>query len=666
MQESKGQKQAVIQASGMGLLGQILELIPYAVFWKDRHSNYLGCNPTFAQQCGLADAAEIVGLSDFDMPWSKAEAEAYRLDDAQVMDSGESKLHIVETQCDQNGGVYWLDTCKVPLVNAKEEVVGVLGVYADITEQREGSIELARTRSYLEAAIDGIDSGIVLYDEEEQLVFCNDKYRQIYPMPADQMRPGMTYEQVLSGFYRHHWPNDPDGLDEWVGVRLEQHRRCEPEWVQQIGERQIRVSDQRTSDGGIVSLRTDVTAMKGIEAELRQAKEEADKANAAKSQFLANMSHEIRTPMTAILGFTEMLLGMDVQGDARRAVETIQGNGKHLLGLINDILDLSKVEADRVEPDYEEVVLASMLDDVVDLMIVRASSAEVELSIDYAGPVPDRVWTDSPRVKQILVNLVGNAIKFTEKGSVTLRPSWVVTDGKGMLCIDVVDTGIGLTEEQISRIFQPFEQADCTTTRKYGGTGLGLTISTRFAHLLGGRLSVQSEVGSGSTFRLELPECMAVGSELWTPDQAPYACKRVIAPKPVVQTDALAGRHVLLAEDGLDNQHLISYVLRGVGATVTLAANGEEAIAVVEDCRRNGQQLDLVLMDMQMPVLDGYEATGRLIAEGCTLPIVALTANAMEGDRERCLGAGCCDYVSKPVPFAQLIEVCMRWMPQAA
>lgn len=643
----------------MRLLARILELIPYAVFWKDRESRYLGCNHTFGRMAGCSQPGEIVGKDDYDLPWSREEAEAYRADDSAVMESGQSKLHIIESQANADGKDTWLDTSKVPLLNSEGEVVGILGIFADITDQRENEIELMHTRSYLEAAIEGIDSGIVLYDKDDKLVFCNDNYRGIYPMPAELMAPGRTYEQILRSFYIHTWGAAGEIEDAWVKERLDRYHLCESEWIQQIGDRQIRVSDQRTCDGGTVSLRTDITEMKLVEEELRQAKNLAEQANEAKSRFLANMSHEIRTPMTAILGFAEVLLNMDLDGEARHAAATIQGNGKHLLGLINDILDLSKVEAERVEVNLEEVEFCGLLEDVVDLLIVRARLSEISLEIDYTAEVPRRIWTDPPRVKQVLVNLVGNAIKFTEKGGVRLRPRWEDVDGVGTLLVDVIDTGIGLTPEQVERIFLPFEQADCTTTRKYGGTGLGLSISTRFAQLLGGSLGVQSEQGVGSTFTLALPGCRAKGSELWLPGASRRELPEV---RPAEASAAsLKGVRVLLAEDGLDNQHLFTFILRKAGAEIALASNGEEAVSLFSEMLAGGKPPHVVLMDMQMPVLDGYGATGRLLELGCEAPIVALTANAMEGDRKRCIEAGCRDYISKPVPFQVLVDTCKRW-----
>ncbi|MFO1065728.1 MAG: response regulator [Pirellulales bacterium] len=396
--------------------------------------------------------------------------------------------------------------------------------------------------------------------------------------------------------------------------------------------------------------------------ELQTALSAAQAADRSKSEFLANVSHEIRTPMTAVLGFTDMLLDeLNVDAGNPRAVEAvkvIRRNGDHLLGLINDILDLCKVEAGMFTVDEEVCSPRQVVNETMELLRGRAEDKGLTLQLQLEEPVCDAVQTDAKRLKQILVNLIGNAIKFTDAGqvSVTLRHS---AELQPRLEFDITDTGIGISGEQRNKLFQPFTQGDTSITRRFGGTGLGLTISKRLARLLDGDVElVKSFPGEGSTFRLKLPLKQVAPGSAGTTAARPEAVASQVA-RINVAADAinpLEGIHILLAEDGQDNQALIMHMLRKAGAKVTLAENGKLALDKVRLSFVRGDKYDLVLMDMQMPIMDGYEATSILRSEGYDLPIIALTAQAMTGDREKCLAAGCSDYTTKPIRKAELIN----------
>ncbi|MBX3407212.1 MAG: response regulator [Phycisphaeraceae bacterium] len=396
-------------------------------------------------------------------------------------------------------------------------------------------------------------------------------------------------------------------------------------------------------------------------AELEVARASAETANRAKSVFLANMSHEIRTPMTAILGYTDLLrVGGISPGEGQEYVSIIRRNGEHLLSVINDILDLSKIEAQMLTVERNQVRLCALVAEVAATLRVRAAEKGLSLEVEYVFPVPEAIISDPIRIRQILVNLVGNAVKFTDRGGVTIR---VRSDAellaKSQIAIDVVDTGIGLEPEQLERLFRPFTQADESITRRFGGTGLGLNISRRLAKALGGDIAVSSAPGRGSTFSVTLGTGDLSGVRMIAD-----AREAVVSAPSETQHAApaeVSGR-VLLAEDGADNSRLITAILRRHGAEMHVVHDGVEAVRAATEAMSSGRPFDLVLLDMQMPVLDGYQAAARLRKNGVRTPIIALTAHAMADDRQKCLDAGCDDYAAKPIDRDALVRMCERWI----
>jgi len=358
------------------------------------------------------------------------------------------------------------------------------------------------------------------------------------------------------------------------------------------------------------------------------------------------MSHEIRTPMTAILGYSELLADLeDLPGPATEYLTTIRQNGDHLLTLINDILDLSKIESGKMDVEKIPVSLWEVFDGVILLMKERAASAGIYLEMEYNYPLPSTIISDPVRIRQILVNLVGNAIKFTSDGGVTIRLYHTSVAGKNQIKFDVKDTGIGLSNEQIKRLFVPFSQADASTTRNFGGTGLGLTISRYLTEALNGKISISSVEGEGSTFSVEFDPGDLSEADWLKQHPKPEAQAKPAPDKP---SQHFEGGSILLVEDNPVNQKLATRILNKAGYDVDQAANGQIALDMVNNSNNNGEPYCLILMDMQMPVMDGYQATKRLRADGCMIPIVALTANAMGGDREKCLAAGCTEFDTKP------------------
>jgi len=411
--------------------------------------------------------------------------------------------------------------------------------------------------------------------------------------------------------------------------------------------------------------RVDATVRESLAGALENAKA----ADRAKSEFLANMSHEIRTPMTAILGYVELLGGGEdgVAGVPTRdeVVQSIRRNGTHLLQIIGDILDLSKIEVGKFMLEQANCSPVETVSDVVRMMRVRAKHKRLTLNLKFRGPIPETITTDPLRLRQILINLIGNAIKFTEIGGVRVDVSLVRQGGEPRLQCLVADSGLGIPEHQLAAIFQPFMQGDTSTARRYGGTGLGLAISKRLAIMLGGDLTVDSQEGTGSTFSLTIDPGPVETARLVQIDGDPAASGVRPAPQLPVEEMTLDCR-VLLAEDGPDNRRLISYVLEKAGAQVSTVGDGEAAVRETLAARDSGRPFDVVLLDIQMPLVDGYQAAERLRAAEYRGPIIALTAHAMRGDRGRCLEAGCDDYATKPIDRHALVRLVAKYAGQTA
>lgn len=394
----------------------------------------------------------------------------------------------------------------------------------------------------------------------------------------------------------------------------------------------------------------DVTLNEQARVEVQAAKEEAERANRAKSQFIANVSHEIRTPLGVIMGFSDLVLsGQQDKVENENALVAIKRNAIQLSKLVDEILDLSKLEADRMEIENIRFNLPELVSDVVQLLERQARSKNLNLRVDFTTPIPEIVVSDPTRLRQILINLLGNAIKFTEKGSVALKLGLAELGPKGspiFIKLDVTDTGIGITQDQAQKLFTAFSQADESMSRRFGGTGLGLMLSRRLAQAVGGDLILSnSEAGKGSTFTLTFPTAQLDGKLVTS--LGPQTERTAVSQIPRL----LEGTKILLVEDSPDNQVLVGRVLRYAGAEVRIASNGREGVEFAMT-----SPFDVVLMDIQMPELDGYEAAKLLREKGYPRPVIALTAHALKGERERCLASGFADYLTKPLDRNKLIE----------
>ncbi|HEX4142238.1 MAG TPA: ATP-binding protein [Pirellulales bacterium] len=496
---------------------------------------------------------------------------------------------------------------------------------------------------------------------------------EIYVSPHIETMLGFTQEEWLGDPFLWYRQLHPDDRQRWgaefartcasgVGFSSEYRfisRDNREVWVH--GEARV-VRDETGRPLFLQGIAFDITESKRAEQALRRSAEEledkvqqrtaaleeaslrAELASRARASFLANMSHEIRTPLNAIIGFADLLRrGADSSDDERMEwLEIIRTGGMHLLALINDILDLSKVDAGKL--DVEDVVCSpvKLIEEVGSILRPKAVEKGLELRTAFDGPMPETIHTDPTRFRQVLINIAGNAIKFTPSGHVEITARLDRPAGEpAKLVVQIADTGIGIPPEKLGVIFDPFTQADSSITRQFGGTGLGLAISRRLAEMLGGRISVESQVGRGTTFTCEIAVGSLEGVRLLDQLAGMLGSQ---ASLPRAHATPVLNHRLLVVDDGDTNRKLVQLVLGRAGARVEAAENGQQAVA-----RATTEPFDLILMDMQMPVMDGYTATAELRARGVTVPIIALTANAMKWDEDRCLEAGCSGYLSKPI-----------------
>jgi len=520
------------------------------------------------------------------------------------------------------------------------------------------------------AALDALAEGLLVVDRSQHLVLANSAFSAM---------AGVDAERLIGRHVRDLPWASADGKEGKEGKEGAPLASTDQPWEQALRDGEPRnnvmvnfaAADGRTRtlivncapvlgtgkrpNGVLISL-DDVTQLEENKLELARARDDAESANRAKSEFLANMSHEIRTPMNAILGFTELLRrgrGRS-ENDARKYLGTIHSSGKHLLELINDILDLSKVEAGHFEIDRVPCAPHHIVREVLQVLGARAREKEIALDFEITSDIPASIASDPGRLRQIVTNLVGNAIKFTERGSVQLAMSFAAQGTGGMLTVAIRDSGIGIAQDKLEAIFDPFVQADTSVSRRFGGTGLGLAISRRFARALGGDIVVTSRPGAGSTFTLTIETGPLASMAMLTPAQAVPPLETVEA-QPEARRWNFPKKRVLVVDDGAENRELVRLVLEEVGLDVEEAENGLVGVR-----KALTSEFDAVLMDVQMPELDGLSATRRLRDNGCTLPIIALTAHAMKGFEKKLEEAGSSGWLVKPIDIDLMIETLAR------
>jgi PAS domain S-box-containing protein len=548
----------------------------------------------------------------------------------------------------------WVHELAQPDFDAQGNHCGYVGTTQDITRYKLAQERVLQSELLLRSAIETIDEAFVVYDADDRLVFCNEKYRDVYRVSAPVIQPGRTFEEIIRyGVKRAQYPAAIGREEDWVAERLARHRHGSHELIQDVGAGQwLRITEKRTPTGHTVGFRVDVT-------EHYQAKKAAEAANLAKSQFLATMSHEIRTPMNAILGMAQVLQMAELsQADRLEYAGTIVAAGDSLLSLLNNILDLSKVESGDLALETAPLNAEQIMRETIGLFAKAAQAKGLTIAGHWTG-ASRHCQGDAGRLRQMLSNLISNAIKFSEQGAIQVEVREVSQDnGAVLLEFAVSDSGIGIPADQQGRLFERFSQADSSITRKYGGSGLGLSLVRTLAQSMGGAAGFESAEGRGSRFWFTV----RLALQPHTASQSPVSGANATD---AAGTSQLRCR-VLVFEDHPTNQVLIRAMLKKLGATMSLATDGASWLKSMTTT----EPADIILMDLQMPIMGGFEAAEHIRRweqenGHRRRPILALTANVFDADREHCVSVGMDDFLVKPIALADLRSALLKWLPDS-
>ena len=638
----------------------VFEHAPLGMCVSGQDGRLIQVNAAFCEMLGYS-AQELVAMA-----WS----ELTHPDDLELSLRGKEQLAREPDRCvefekryiHRSGNVVWTRTRISAARDSGDSPAYFVVHVEDITERKRAEEALRESEDRFRIMADGCPAIMWVTNPMAEICFINRSFREFF---------GIVYDQVEG----HKWrlllhPDDaPDyisavrrGIEEHASFRAEARvRRADGEW------RWVATcAEPRFSPGGEflghVGISPDISERKQAETAIDKAREAAEAANRAKSEFLANVSHEIRTPINGVIGMTGLLLDTKLNDDQRHIAEIVRDSGESLLRLINDILDFSKIEARRLDLETLDFDLRSLLEDLAAALSVHAVEKELQLSCSADPAVPTLLRGDPGRLRQILTNLAGNAVKFTSAGEVKLRVFMEKdTENEVLLRFSVRDTGIGIPDDKIGMLFDKFAQVDASTTRKYGGTGLGLAISKQLVELMGGEIGVVSEEGKGSEFWFTVR--LGKQPQKAQTENLPRAELRGHLARKRPRSFAGVSARILVAEDNITNQLVAQGLLKRLGLTADVVGNGAEAIKALESI-----PYDLVLMDVQMPVLDGFAATRQIRSQDSAvpnhqIPVIAMTAHALKGDRQCCIDAGMTDYLSKPVSRQALAQVLERWLP---
>ncbi len=645
--ECRKKTQAAFENEKM-LVDELMSVIPDNIYFKDEKGIYIRINQAKASRSGLSSPDEAIGKSDFDY-FPREHALKAQQAEKKILESGNGLIDVEERLVWPDGRVTWVSATKMPLRKPDGTIIGTMGISRDITHHHEIATQLEHERDRLRTLIDHLPDFVFIKDKEGNFVTVNRALTSMYGKKSEQELVGKNDFEFSPHELAQAYRND----DLQVMKTRKPLINREEENLLADGSRRwllttkVALTNHRNEVVGLVGIARDITKRKKAEQELQSAKEAAEVANRAKSEFLANMSHEIRTPMNAIIGMSELVLDTELTAQQRDYLETVLNSAESLLGIINDILDFSKIESGRFELESYPIDLREWLGDSVKPLALRAHSKKLELAYHISPEVPPYVRGDALRLRQVIVNLLGNAIKFTHKGEVILDVS-VEEDSENQIRLHfrVSDTGVGMTPETQERVFNAFEQADMSTTREFGGTGLGLTISSRLVNLMGGKVWIESKLGRGSTFHFSALFEHATRDEV---------------PKSLRESASLDGLHVLIVDDNKTNRQILNEMCTNWRMDPVAVENVSLAIQQLTEAFKNGTPFDLVITDASMPDVDGFTLAEKIKDDehlGSTI-VMMLTSLDRTEDIRRCEELSIKSYLTKPIKQSDLFDAIM-------